>query len=152
MMSDTSLPYEIRTAPDPGGGLRLELWVEDQRIATATATCDVLDVAQHQLGLQRDDLAKELRGSLEALLRHQLDKVTVSEPREDEEQPLRFIATYTYLDHDSVSMGIVWYDVQASETGPCELPAVVRNQLRHEVHRKLTREGTHARAIVDLYR
>jgi len=151
-MNDASLSYEIRTASDPGGGLRLELWVEDKRVATATASRDVLEVVEHQLGLRRDDVAKALRDSLEALLRHQLEKVSVSEPREDAEQPLRFLSTYTYLDHDMISMGVVWYDVQASETGPDELPAVVRNKLRHEVHRQLTREGTHARAIVDLYR
>lgn len=146
-MSETALPYEVRAVPD-SEALRLELWVENRRIATASAVVEVLDAMQRHLGLAREQVAQELRASLEALLKNQLDKVTISDLRE--EGSLRYVARYTYRDFETVATGLVWYDVQTSETGPSEIPAVVRNKLRHEVHRRLTGEGTHARAIVDL--
>jgi len=151
-VNETTLPYEIREAPDPEGGVRLDLRVEGKRIATASAAYDVLEAMSHQLGLTREAVADDLRTSLLDLLKNQLDKVTVTEPREDPQRSLRFRSKYTYRDFDNVVSGLVWYDVQTSETGPYGVPAIARNKLRHEVHRLLTGDGSRAREIVDLSR
>jgi hypothetical protein len=150
-MTDTSLHFEIREVPDPEGGLRFELVVEGTRTARARASHDVLHDMHVMLGLRREEVANELREALRAVLTSQLEKVSVSEPTEDPDHPLKFRSRYTYRDFDDVSTGVVWYDVPAGTTGP-ELPAIVRNKMRHEVHRKLTRDGSEARALVDLHR
>ncbi|GAB4566965.1 MAG: hypothetical protein Tsb0020_19100 [Haliangiales bacterium] len=56
-----------------------------------------------------------------------------------------------YRDRDHVDTGLVWYDVNTSDTGPDELPTIVRNKTRLEVHRKLTGNGSAARALVDIH-
>lgn len=151
MKNDTNLHYEIREIPDPDGGLVFDLIVEGIRTARARASHAVLDDIRAVVGLERDDVAKELHDALRSVLTNQLEKVTVSEPTEDPNQPLKFRSRYTYKDLDEVSTGMVWYDVSAGITGPDELPAIIRNKLRHEVLRKLTRDGTEARALVDLH-
>ncbi|MEX1366146.1 MAG: hypothetical protein AB1Z98_23680 [Nannocystaceae bacterium] len=149
-MSETSLPYEIRNVADPSDGIRLELFVEGERVATATATGDVLDGIRSLLGVSAESVEDDLRASLVALLKGQLEKVALTEPLEDPAQPLRFRSKYTYRDFGEIRTDVVWYDVQASETGPEGVPAVVRNKMRHEVHRLLTGAGSRAREIVDL--
>lgn len=151
-MNESTLPYEIREVPDPEGGLRLELHIEGKRISTASASADVLHALQETLGLTRDSVAADLRSSLVDLLKNQLEKVTLTPPQEDPQTPLRYRCKYTYRDFDDVYSGLVWYDVQASETGPEGVPAIARNKLRHEVHRLLTSDGSRAREIIDLSR
>ena len=151
-MNESTLPYEVREVPDPEGGIRLELRVEGKRVATASAAADVLDDMQHLLGLTREVVAADLRSSLVDLLKNQLEKVTLTALQEDPETPLKYRCKYTYRDFDDVYSGLVWYDVQASETGPEAVPAIARNSLRHEVHRLLTSDGSRAREIVDLPR
>lgn len=131
--------------------MRLELCVEGKPIASAGAGQDMLDAMEHQLGMNRQDVAAALHHALEDLLKNQLDKVSVSEPIEDSSTPLRFRARYTYRDRDHVDTGLVWYDVNTSDTGPDELPTIVRNKMRLEVHRKLTGNGSAARALVDIH-
>jgi hypothetical protein len=63
---------------------------------------------------------------------------------------LKFVSRYTYRDFDDISVGVVWYDVRTSTTGPDDLPAVVRNKMRFEVHSKLTDQSPNARGMVDL--
>ncbi len=151
-MNETALQYEIRDVPDTEGGLRLGLFVEGKRIATASASLDVLDAMSYQLGFTRDAVADDLRTSLLDLLKNQLEKVTVTKPQEVPQRPLRFQSMYTYRDFDNLYAGLVWYDVQTSETGPEGVPAIARNKLRQEVHRLLTGDGSRAREIVDLSR
>ncbi len=154
-MSSTSavnLPYEIREQDPAGGALRLELVVEGEVVATAGASADVLHSMDRVLGLDRQSVVSELRNALEDLLKDRLDKVTVSDPREDLTRPLRFHARYTYRDHTNVETGLVWYEVKTSATGPEGLSAIVRNKMRLEVHRKLTSDGGAARALLDMHR
>lgn len=158
----TSLTYEIRecgpdddgtpaVTPDKGG-IRLGLFLEGKRIATAGASQDVLDDMQHTLGLDRAQVTEQLRGSLQSYLTSQLDKVTVTELRPDPTKPLLFHARYTYRDDDVIDSGVVSYDVGESKTFDSQLPALIRNRMRQEVHRRLTTPGSAARALVDMHR
>lgn len=144
-----NLQYEIRDQTGTKGGLRLELLVEGNHVASGEASADVLDAMEQLLNLNREGVEDELRRALQDLLKNQLNKVSVSEPIEDPTHPLKFRAQYTYRDHDTIETGLVWYDVSTSATGPDELPAIVRNRMRFEVHRKLTSHGGSARALVD---
>ncbi len=144
------LHFEITDVEAGDAGLRLELRVEGQRIAVASAAAEVLDAMQASLSLSREDVTVELRGALRDHLSRKLAQVTLDPPQADPPGSLRFISRYLLRDGDTISTGVVWYDVETSETGPEALPAAVRNKLRHEVHRSLTKEGTHARAIIDL--
>lgn len=149
-MSETSLPYEIRNVANPAGGFRLELFVEGERIATAAATGEILDDIRSHIGLSAESVEEDLRATLVALLKGQLEKATLTGPLEDPDHPLRFRSKYTYRDFDEIRSGVVWYDVQTSEAGPEGVPAIVRNKLRHEVHRLLTGDDSRAREIVEL--
>jgi hypothetical protein len=149
-VSDQSIHYEIRESEDPDGGLILELHVEGQRVATARARADVLGDMQRVLGMSRSDVRADLEAALVTQASHHLAKVEVSPPRADPPGGLRFVSQYKYHGSDGVSTGIVWYDVPTSTTGPDELPAVVLNQMRFEVHSKLTSQNSNARGLVDL--
>lgn len=147
-MSD--LPYEIHDMADPDGGLVLELRAEGQRIATARARADVLADMLAMLGLGRDAVRTVLEESLVDQLKHQLAKVDVATPEPVAVGGLRFVSRYVYRDFDDISTGVVWYDVPSSTTGPEDLPAVVRNKMRFEVHRKLTEKSPNAHGLVEL--
>jgi hypothetical protein len=157
-MNQITLPYEIRDVHDTDGGLHFDLHVEGKRIATEAIAGDVLDDMCHLTGETRESVAEAMQRDLLAYLEHQLATATLTTPQEDSQRPLRFQSKYTYkwwdVDQkvDKVIRGYVWYDVENAETGPESVPAIVRNKLRHEVHRLLTIEGSQAREIVDLSR
>jgi hypothetical protein len=135
---------------DPDGGLVLELRAEGQRIATARARADVLADMLAMLGLGRDAVRTVLEESLVDQLKHRLAKVDVATPEPVAVGGLRFVSRYVYRDFDDISTGVVWYDVPSSTTGPEDLPAVVRNKMRFEVHRKLTEKSPNAHGLVEL--
>lgn len=99
--------------------------------------------------MDRKTVETELSGALTSLLRNQLESVSVSEPIEDPQQPLRFTSRYTQRIRDELHTGLVRYDVPSSTMGPDELPAIVKNHMRTEVHKKLTAHGTDARKFVE---
>ena len=152
VMANQALHYEIREVPDPVGGLIIELSAEGTHLARATASAETLADLQSMLGMDRASVAAELRDSLLAYLKNQLAMVTVSDPIEDPTRNLRFRSQYVWRSGDQIQTGVVWYDVTDSTTGPETLPAVVRNKMRQEVHRKLTDPGSAARALVDLHK
>jgi len=145
------LPFEIRESEDAFGGIQIELWIEDERLARATAPADKLDDMRVLLGLEREAVAEELRHALKDLLKGQLGKVSISDLARDPDKPLSYRARYTYRDHDEVETGVVSYDVDSAATGPEGLPATVRNKMRHVVHQELTGVGSAARALVDIH-
>jgi hypothetical protein len=147
-----SLGYEIREGADPDGGLLLELVVEGTTVARARASAGVLADMDTVLGLSREAVAQQLRQALLETLRSQGQFVEVADVVEDTHRPLRFTGRFTHRLRDDVATGLVWYDVNTSMTGPEDLPAVVRNKMRFEVHRKLTGDGSAARALVDLHK
>ena len=102
------------------------------------------------LGLGRDAVRTVLEESLVDQLKHQLAKVDVASPEPVAVGGLRFVSRYVYRDFDDISTGVVWYDVPSSTTGPEDLPAVVRNKMRFEVHRKLTEKSPNAHGLVEL--
>jgi hypothetical protein len=138
------LQYEIRDIAAPQGELILELHAEGRRVARARAGTDVLGT------MERDEVRAILESALIDHLKHQLAKVEVTPPQADPPGSLKFVSRYTYRDFDDISVGVVWYDVRTSATGPDDLPAVVRNQMRFEVHSKLTDQSPNARGMVDL--
>ena len=146
----SELSYEIRHIADPDGGLILELNAEGQRIATARARADVLTEMGTTLGLNPDAVRMLLEKALIDQLKHQLAKVDIAPPKPSTAGGLRFVSRYVYRDFDDISTGVVWYDVASSTTEPGNLPAVVRNKMRFEVHRKLTEKSPNALGLVEL--
>lgn len=146
-MSGESIGYEIRSGTAADGGVMLELVVEGSVLARATVSSDVLDDLRTELGYDRDAVIAELRKSLRDALKTQKGFVEISDLKEG--PPLRFIARFTNRLKDEISTGVVWYDVNSSTTGPADLSPVVRNEMRFEVLRRLTSEGTNARALID---
>lgn len=149
---NTAVAYEIRELPSDSDGVRLALLVEGAVIATASAGGEVLHDMQAVLGLQRDAIVADLRAALLDVLRTQGQSVQVDSIVEEPGRPLRFSGRYTHRLRNDLRTGIVWYDVNTSVTGPEEVPAVVRNKMRFEVHRRLTEDGGAARALVDLHK
>jgi hypothetical protein len=62
------------------------------------------------------------------------------------------LSRFVLREGDSISTGRGYSDVERSEPGPEVLPAVVCDRLRDEVHRSMTKEGAHGRALVELLR
>ena len=149
-MSNESLGYEIIESTTPDGGVVLTLVVEGSSVARATADATVISDMGTVLGIGREDVVTELRKALLGVLKTQGQFVEVSNLKEDPASKLRFSGRFIYRLGDDVSTGIVWYNVNDSTTGPESVPAVVRNKMRHEVHRQLTDPGSTARALVDL--
>jgi hypothetical protein len=147
-MANQALSSEIREVADPAGGIALELWAEGSRLARAAASKQILEQMRACLGLEPAQVAAELQAALVAYLRNQLATVEVSEPIEDPKKKLRFASKFTLRSGDLIEPGVVWYDVTESTTGPDSLPAIVKNKMRHEVHRKLTDPGSVARELL----
>lgn len=151
-MSQQELPYEIRDLTDPEGGLYLELYTEGRRVAAARTRAEALAEMTALLGISRDEVRDVLERALVDELKHQLAKVEIDAPQAVPPGGLRFVSRYVYRDFDAIWSGVVWYDVPSSMTGPGDLPAVVRNKMRFEVHRKLTEHSPNAHGIVELLR
>jgi hypothetical protein len=149
-VAQQDIHYEIRDVPDPHGALVLELHAEGRRLAGARAGAEVLADMERQLGTTRDEVRASLESALVDHLKHQLAKVELTPPIADPPGALRFVSRYIYRDFDDISAGLVWYDVRSSTTGPDDLPAVVRNKMRFEVHSALTGQSPNARGMVDL--
>lgn len=150
-MASDKLPYEIREVPDADDGIVLELHAQGVRLARATASRDIIADIDAMLGVKKAAVEAELRTALVEYLKNQLATVEVAEPVEDSEKSLLFRARFTQTVGDEIRSGVVWYDVTESKTGPESLPAVVRNKMRHAVHRQLTTPGSSARALVDMH-
>lgn len=134
------------------GGLVLELFVEGAHVARASASAPILADMHAVLGLSRDSVAQHLRQALLDALTSQGQFVEIADIIEDPAHALRFMGRYTHRFRDEVVTGLVWYDVKTSATGPDDVAAMVRNKMRFKVHRKLTEDGSAARALVDLHK
>jgi hypothetical protein len=146
-MTSESIGFEIRERTAPDGGVVLELVVEGSLLARATASSTALDDLRTELGYDRAAVVADLRRSLRGVFKTEKQFVEISDMKEG--PPLRFAARFTYRLKDEIATGMVWYDVNSSTTGPDDLSPVVRNEMRFEVLRRLTREGSNARALVD---
>lgn len=127
--------------------LRLVLQVEGEPLATAGAASDVVVQMQAQLGLSREEILSELRGALESLRRNELEKIIIDRIREEPAGSRRYVASYVFRDFRNITEGIVWYDLPNGTTGPEDVPVLVRNKLRYEVHTKLTAGDPGAEAL-----
>jgi hypothetical protein len=134
-----------------GGDIVLSLFVENERFGTARASADVLDQMQQQLKCKREDVEADLRKALADLANKELAKVTLGAVEEVPPR-LRFVARYVYRDHRDISEGLVWYDVAAGETGPEEVPSLVRNRLRYAVHEQLAAGNANAERLLKVFR
>jgi len=154
-MGQPAQPYSIQERTSPDGGLTLELSIEGERRAVATASGDVVEQMLTQFGLTRKQVVYNLKSELLEVLKHkQVETVNIYDPIEDPEHDLRFSSRYALhsRNENQIQAGIVWYDVPSSTTGPDDLPAIVRNSMRLEVHRKLTGPDTNAHRLVELLR
>jgi hypothetical protein len=150
-MTTESVGYEIRDASTPDGDLVLDLVVEGAVLARATASATILEDMRSRLGLDRAAVVAELKEALVDALKTRGQSVVITDLREESGRPLRFSARFTYRLRNDITTGVVWYDVNTSQTGPDDLATVVRNKMRNEVHRHLTSDGSAARALVDLH-
>ncbi|XXY50716.1 hypothetical protein WME91_06185 [Sorangium sp. So ce269] len=122
--------------------------VEGKPSATAGASSDVVAQMQAQLGMSTEEIRSELKRALESLYRNELEKVAIDRIREDPPNSRRFVASYVFRDFRDITRGIVWYDLPNGTTGPDEVPALVRNKLRYDVHARLTAGGSGAEALL----
>lgn len=129
--------YEVRESTAPGGGVLLGLHAEGQCIATAHARSDLYTRSDRSEG-EATDSRELLEKALVDHLRREHAKVELSPPTRSPADGERFVSRYVYRDADGISAGLVWYDVPSSTTGPNELPTLVRNKMRWEVHRQHT--------------
>ena len=126
--------------------------VEGQRVATARASGATLEQMAAQLGAQRADVERELRSALERLHATELEKVTISRMREEPAGSGKFVASYVFHDFRDVSEAMVWYSVPDGTTGPDDVPVLVRNMLRYEVHSRLVGESQAAQDFLKVVR
>ncbi len=138
--------YEI-VDESKGDDLRLVLWVKGEAAATAGAPSDVVTQMQAQLGMTREEILADLGRALESLHRNELDKVTVQRLQERTSGSRYFVASYIFRDFKDITEGIIWYDLPNGTTGPNDVPALVRNKLRYEVHGRLTAGNASAEAL-----
>lgn len=146
-MANISYQIEEKEVED---GVRLELSIEGKTIATASASHTILHDLFTIMGKDRQTVIQDLTNSLIQLLESNLSKVSISDIKEDSNNHGKFFAVYTFQKEASISRGVVWYDLKKSETGPENLSVIVRNRMRHEVHKYLTSPGTAARDLIDL--
>ncbi len=151
-MANESLGYTIRDASVGSGGVALELVVEGAVVARAAASALVLEQMRESLGVDAEFVVDQLRLALQETLASQGQLVQIQDIREDAGRPLRFSGRFTHRLDAEIATGVVTYDVNTSETGPEAVAPVVRNKMRFEVHRRLTVDGTAARALVDMHK
>jgi hypothetical protein len=130
--------------------LVLSLYVEDHKVASASADKKILEEMKQVLGMSTETVRGELEKSLRDYLAQQLRKVTIEDLKPDPETRLLFWARYTFRDHAEIHTGLVWYSVTTSETGPPEVPDYVRNAMRTAVHRHLVTPGSIADQLIDI--
>ena len=138
--------YEI-VDESKGDDLRLVLRVEGEAAATAGAPSEVVTQMQAQLGMTREDVLAELGSALVSLHRNELDKVTVKRLQEHPVGSRYYMASYIFRDFRNITEGVIWYDLPNGTTGPNDVPALVRNKLRYEVHGLLTAGNASAEAL-----
>lgn len=146
-----SLGYELSESTTPDGGVVVELFVEGNLFARASASPTVLADMQCALGVDRGTVVADLREHLLNALKSHAQMVSIKGIVEDPKKRLRYEGRFSLQLGKEITPGHVWYDVTESTTGPASVPAVVRNKMRHEVHRRLTSPGSSARALVDLH-
>lgn len=129
--------HQISEIQTDEGGLGFALSVEDEPVAKAWASAEVIRQMSEQWGTTREAIAAELKAALEQFHAGTIQRITLGALREDPEHPRRFSASYLFKDFRDISMGIAWYDLETSETGPPAAPALMRNKLRYAVHDKL---------------
>lgn len=144
--------YKILRGHDPDSGIELALSIEGKVLAVARASRDAVDDMQRLLGLDREAIEASLLEALEAHLRQELERVTLDHIQEDPERELIFHARYIYNDEQgALDAGLATYDMAENVVTPEDLPPIVRNKMRREVHRMLTAPGSAARALVEIH-
>jgi len=147
----TTINVHVEDRSPDDGSIYLALTMNGKTIEDARASADVVDDIRRVLGVERAQLVNDMFKALEGYLRGEQGEVYLSSPQKDPQYPLRYLSRYIYNAQDEAQVGLVWYDVTSSETGPEEVPAHVKNQLRTAVHRQMTEPGSKARAIVDMF-
>jgi hypothetical protein len=149
MQTVQPIDSEVRKTSLADGGVELELLVDGKVVARASATRTALDNMRDTLGVEEKSILESLRDALLATLTLPGQFVEISDIKEEPGRPLRFNGRFTHRVRDRVSSGVVSYDVNTSATEPRDLPAVILNKMRTEVHHRLTSEGSTARRLVD---
>lgn len=152
-MKPTVLSISINEVPTTDGSIRAEATMGGRRIIAAAAGPEVLNQMTQQMGMDRESIVAKLQTALTDFISNHLETVTISPPIESPEGSLYFTSFYTlYLrSNDEIQSGIVWYDLPKSMTGPEDLPAIVKNKIRSEVHKSLTAPDSPARKLVEFH-
>lgn len=133
------------------GSIYLVLTINGRTVEEVRASADIVEDIRRVLGIKREQLVDDMSKEMISFIQQERGVVALSLPQEDPHHPLRFTARYIYNAQAEEQVGLVWYDVTSSETGPDDVPFHIRNELRTLVHRQMTEPGSKARAIVDMF-
>ena len=147
----TTIIFNIEERSNHDGSIELVLIINGKVVTKSYASADVVNDIRRLLGIDREQLVKDMSEALMGYLQGDRGAAYLSSPQKDPQESLRFISRYIYNAQDESQVGFVWYDVTSSETGPDEVPFHVKNELRKAVHRQMTEPGSKARAIVDMF-
>lgn len=128
--------------------VQFALVAQGRRLGVARAEAEAIKRMVAELEMSRTDVVDALKVALERLHGDELQKVSINRLREHPVDSGRYIASYVFRDFRDVSMGFVWYDVSQGVTGPDNVPALVRNKLRYDVHAQLVKGNAAAEEIL----
>jgi hypothetical protein len=151
MQAVPNLPISICDQTHDGDGgvlLVAEVVGANKVFAAAKADQNVVAQMRDQFGLSRDDVRAELKAALEQLHRNELDNISIQRIREEPPGSRQFIATFIFHELREIREGVVWYDLARSDTGPEDVPVLVRNKLRYAVHTQLVKGNDAAEALL----
>jgi hypothetical protein len=133
---------------DQGVFLVAEVTGADKVFATARADENIVAQMGHQFDLSRKKIRDELEAALWKLHKNELDKVSIDRVHEEVPGSRQYIATFILRDLHELRAGVVWYDLATGDTGPDDVPALVRNKLRYAVHAQLVKGNDAAEALL----
>ncbi len=129
------IPLETRESASACGELCFELFTGSTQLASATATPEAIANLQSELGMPRDAVRALLTAALRLLFERRLPTVFTSPPKQPDANGSRFSSAYLHTAGNSISAGLVWFDVVASVTGPSDVPSSIRAHMRLAVNR-----------------
>jgi hypothetical protein len=116
----------------------LELLSAGERVATASAAPNVLELLKAELGMTLEEVGSLLAAALRLFLERGASLEFFSSPQPTSETGSRFASVYLGLEGTHISVEYVWFDVSASAAGPAEAPPPMRDHIRLAVNRLLT--------------
>jgi hypothetical protein len=145
---------DVRERDQTDGGFSVELFVEGERVAEASVRGEALTDMRALLGMQREDVRKQLETALLERLERELARVTVTVPvripsAASPNSQGRLVGQYVYDVAEKIETGLSWYDVASDVVGPDSAPAIVRHRMRLEAQRLTRKPAGPLRLLLD---